>query len=241
DYQNAFFRLFYLKAYDHSWFISLDHKCPKTIPGLFYEWWHWFGPTDQIHPTEITKTSLPFYTKYAPKTPILPLTNIHFHIDMGIPWICSWPYNLIPHLPDMPYSLVREFCIKWWDKYNLDRCSLANIQKFFQITKEVATTVRAVSKSVPLVTPDQFTQQSIPKSSPNTKRPQSPTNSTGSSNSKKSSKKNKLKQILAALSQHMETSDDDDDEVMQANDSDSNDPHPDDQFGGPLGQDPLEM
>ncbi|CAH2079937.1 unnamed protein product [Thlaspi arvense] len=37
DYQKAFLHTFYLRTYDHSWFISFDFHCPKLIPGWFYE------------------------------------------------------------------------------------------------------------------------------------------------------------------------------------------------------------
>ncbi|CAH8262125.1 unnamed protein product [Arabidopsis lyrata] len=148
DYQNAFFRTLCLRAFDHSWFLSFDSRCPNQVPGWFHEWWYWFGPTNEIYPTDIIKTNFPFYSKHLPKQDIDSFKNISFHIDMGIPWICSWHYNLILLLPGMPYSLVREYRIKWWDKYDLNRCSLTNIAKLFQITSQTKAQVQAVSKSI---------------------------------------------------------------------------------------------
>ena len=113
DYQNAFFRAFFIRPYDHSWFFSFDQNCSKAIPGWFAEWWYWFGPSDAIYPTNLLKTSFEFYKKHIPDQPIGPLNKIYFHIDMGIPWICSWYFQLALHLQDMLYSLVREFRVKW--------------------------------------------------------------------------------------------------------------------------------
>ncbi|ESQ46564.1 hypothetical protein EUTSA_v10000685mg [Eutrema salsugineum] len=109
DYQKAFLHTFYLRTYDNSWFLSFDFHCSKSIPGWFYEWWHWFRPCEEIYQTQILKVSLPYYTKHEKPEAICPLPKISFHIDMGVPWILSWHFNLILFLPDMQYSLVREY------------------------------------------------------------------------------------------------------------------------------------
>lgn len=223
DYQKAFLHTFYLRTYDHSWFLSFDFHCPKTIPGWFYEWWYWFGPSDDIYPPQIPKVSIPYYTKHEKHQLIGPLPKIAFHIDMGIPWILSWHYNLIPFLPDMPYSLVREFRIKWWDKYNMERCSLTNLEKWIQTHQQIKQTVAAVSRTLPPIQT---------KTSP--KKPPSPTESTtSSSGSKKSKGKEKLKKLLESIAMQISSSDDEDD-ITQDNNTQHNDP-----YGGPLSQDPF--
>ena len=35
DYQKAFLHAFYLRTYDHSWFLFFDFRCPKTIQAGF--------------------------------------------------------------------------------------------------------------------------------------------------------------------------------------------------------------
>ncbi|CAG7863837.1 unnamed protein product [Brassica rapa] len=188
DYKNAFFRAFLLRPYDHSWFFSFDQNCTKTIPGWFNEWWYWYGPADPIYPDQVLKTSYPFYKKHVFDQPVGPLNKIWFHIDMGIPWICSWHFTLAIALQDMPYSLLREFRVKWWEKYNLDRCSLAGIQKYFQITNQAKTAIQTISKSIPLLNPTQISQTNP---SPQKRPTSSPTSSTTSSSSQKSSRKEK--------------------------------------------------
>ncbi|CDY57418.1 BnaC08g47480D [Brassica napus] len=105
DYQNAFFYTFFRRPFTHSWFIQFQFNCPKLIPNWFYEWWYYFGPVDQIYPEPILKTSLPYYQKQTPQPSIPILSKIAFHIDMGIPWICSWHFHLTQLQPDMPMSL----------------------------------------------------------------------------------------------------------------------------------------
>ncbi|KAG5393224.1 hypothetical protein IGI04_023187, partial [Brassica rapa subsp. trilocularis] len=232
DYKNAFFRAFLLRPYDHSWFFSFDQNCTKTIPGWFNEWWYWYGPADPIYPDQVLKTSYPFYKKHVFDQPVGPLNKIWFHIDMGIPWICSWHFTLAIALQDMPYSLLREFRVKWWEKYNLDRCSLAGIQKYFQITNQAKTAIQTISKSIPLLNPTQISQTNP---SPQKRPTSSPTSSTTSSSSQKSSRKEKMKKLIAEMLTQFEAEHDDTDDDNQQVDI----MQPEDPYGGPLGQDPV--
>ncbi|WZY76085.1 hypothetical protein YC2023_022469 [Brassica napus] len=232
DYKNAFFRAFLLRPYDHSWFFSFDQNCTKTIPGWFNEWWYWYGPADPIYPDQVLKTSYTFYKKHVFDQPVGPLNKIWFHIDMGIPWICSWHFTLAIALQDMPYSLLREFRVKWWEKYNLDRCSLAGIQKYFQITNQAKTAIQTISKSIPLLNPTQISQTNP---SPQKRPTSSPTSSTTSSSSQKSSRKEKMKKLIAEMLTQFEAEHDDTDDDNQQVDI----MQPEDPYGGPLGQDPV--
>ncbi|CDY25133.1 BnaC07g03740D [Brassica napus] len=154
---------------------------------------------------------------------------------MGIPWICSWHFTLAIALQDMPYSLLREFRVKWWEKYNIDRCSLANIQKYFQIVNQTKTAIQTISKSTPLLNLRQISQTN---QNPQThKRPtSSPTSLTTSSSSQKSLRKEKMKTFLAEMLAQFEAENSDIEESnQQVNDTQAEDP-----YGGPLGQDPFE-
>ncbi|KAK9713131.1 hypothetical protein RND81_06G005200 [Saponaria officinalis] len=56
-----------------------------------------------------------------------------FHAEFKIPWIICWNYNLRQTLPQpYPLSLIREFKIKWWDKFDIAICSPEAIQSFLQ-------------------------------------------------------------------------------------------------------------
>ncbi|KAL0665843.1 hypothetical protein Bca4012_028547 [Brassica carinata] len=143
---------------------------------------------------------------------------------MGIPWICSWHFTLAIALQDMPNSLLREFRVKCWEKYNIDRCSLANIQKYFHITNQAKTAIQTISKSIPLLNPTQISQTNP---TPQKRQTSSPTSSTTSSSSHKSSRK---------LAQFETESNDTDDDNQQDDST-----QPEDPYGGPLGQDPFDL
>ncbi|VVA92613.1 unnamed protein product [Arabis nemorensis] len=136
----------------------------------------------------------------------------------------------------MPYSLVKEYRVKWWDKYNFDRCSLSNIKKFFDNLRQDYHLVQSISKSIPLVTPSQLTR---PLPTPTPPKPTSPTKSsksTSSTSSRRHKKNEKLQQALRTLSQELLASSDDEDSIN--NDDDHN--TDEDPFSGPLAQDPFE-
>ncbi|KAL0657188.1 hypothetical protein Bca4012_077772 [Brassica carinata] len=124
----------------------------------------------------------------------------------------------------MPYSLLREFRVKWWEKYNLDRCSYSNIQKYFDTIKQAKHAVQTVSKSIPLLLPSQR-QQPTPK-------PSRPATSTASSLEIKKSKQSKKEKLTQLIDQLMHSSSDEEGEVNH----DTQDP-----FGGPLAHDPFEI
>ncbi|WZZ52828.1 hypothetical protein YC2023_052935 [Brassica napus] len=104
---------------------------------------------DQIYREPILKTSLPYYQKQTPQPSIPILSKIAFHIDMGIPWICSWHFHLTQLQPDMPMSLVKQFRVKWWDKYDQERCSITSMQKFFTDNRNIEKSIVQLSRSIP--------------------------------------------------------------------------------------------
>ncbi|CAN6893756.1 unnamed protein product, partial [Brassica oleracea] len=235
DYQNAFFYTFFRRPFTHSWFIQFQFNCPKLIPNWFYEWWYYFGPVDQIYPEPILKTSLPYYQKQTPQPSIPILSKIAFHIDMGIPWICSWNFHLTQLQPDMPMSLVKQFRVKWWDKYDQERCSITSMQKFFTDNRNIERSIVQLSRSIPTEDQRQHSRQLIRQygQHPQQQRPASPTGLGSSSKSK--GKKAVLQEIFQALQKTLDVSDSEYDEVNQQDEpmQDSEDP-----FGGPCAQDP---
>ncbi|CAN7084142.1 unnamed protein product [Brassica oleracea var. botrytis] len=144
---------------------------------------------------------------------------------MGIPWICSWHFTLAISLQDMPYSLLREFRVKWLGKYNIDRCSLGNIQKYFQIVNKTKTAIQTISKSTHLLNPSQISQTN-PNSQTHKRPTSSPTSSTTSSSSQKSSRKEKMKTFLAEMLAQFEAENSDIEESnQQVNDTQAEDPY----------------
>ncbi|KAL0706056.1 hypothetical protein Bca4012_072482 [Brassica carinata] len=49
----------------------------------------------------------------------------------------------------MPMSLVKKFCVKWWDKYDQERCSITSMQKFFTDNRNIEKSIVQLSRSIP--------------------------------------------------------------------------------------------
>uniref|UniRef100_A0A0D3CK59 Uncharacterized protein n=1 Tax=Brassica oleracea var. oleracea TaxID=109376 RepID=A0A0D3CK59_BRAOL len=134
-------------------------------------------------------------------------------------------FTLAIALEDMPYSLLREFRVKWWEKYNIDRCSLADIQKYFQIVNHTKIAIQTISKSTPLLNPSQISQKN-PNPQTHKGPTSSPTSSTTSSSSQKSSRKEKMKTFLAEMLAQFEAENSDIEESNeQVNDTQAEDPY----------------
>ncbi|KAI5671803.1 hypothetical protein M9H77_12167 [Catharanthus roseus] len=130
DYRMAWYRTFFKRPFDHSWFFMFHQQCLKDFPIWFYEWWIHFGSLPEILPpvpklgfqTWVTKMTGPAYA--------IPM---HFYADLRVPWIFCWSYKVQQvHSKDFPLSLIREFKIKWWTAYSVDLCSQATVLKFIQ-------------------------------------------------------------------------------------------------------------
>jgi len=75
-----------------------------------------------------SQNSFQFYSKYATNSP--DLTEILFHKKFGIPWIFCWSFSIMQYYPPpASFSLVREYKIKWWEKFTVNKfCSLDVVQ-----------------------------------------------------------------------------------------------------------------
>ncbi|CAN6891878.1 unnamed protein product, partial [Brassica oleracea] len=214
--------------------IQLSQTHTKLVLRMVVLFWS----SCQIYPEPILKTSLPYYQKQTPQPSILILSKIAFHIDMEIPWICSWHFHLTQLQPDMPMSLVKQFRVKWWDKYDQERCSITSMQKFFTDNRNIERSIVQLSRSIPTEDQRQHSRQLIQQygQHPQQQRPTSPTGSGSSSKSK--GKKAALQEIYQALQKTLDVFDSDSDEVNQQDEpmQDTEDP-----FGGPCAQDPNEI
>jgi len=67
DYINAWFNVFLVQSYDHSWFISFHPDClqkNKTFPIWFFDWWERYGALSDIFPEEVSKAFQLFDSKH---------------------------------------------------------------------------------------------------------------------------------------------------------------------------------
>ncbi|HEU5121162.1 MAG TPA: hypothetical protein VFT71_09245 [Candidatus Nitrosocosmicus sp.] len=228
DYKMAWYRAFLFRPFDHSWFFIFDKYCPKKYPMWFYHWWYLFGPTPQIYPKECNEGFTTFVANsnyQAYETPVM------FHAEFKIPWILCWSYCLKQHLPrPYPYSLIREFKIKWWDKFTLEICSTKNVISFFQ------TGIKMEYQS-----PSTTNKPSPSKATSNSNSPQHNKNpKVESPNSESLSKVQKaiLKKILEDPQYAKKIlSEESSDEILSEFSNESYDPT----FGGPFAQDPYDF
>ncbi|KAK9748083.1 hypothetical protein RND81_02G034500, partial [Saponaria officinalis] len=134
DYKNAWSSALLLEDFDHSWFITFNKTCPKGFPIWFYQWWYLFGPVQEIYPPICKKGFETFIANTKGELYAKPLI---FHDEFKIPWILCWSYSLRQILPQpYPLSLVREFKIKWWNKFMTEICSSDNVLSFIQTDNE---------------------------------------------------------------------------------------------------------
>ncbi|KAI5650221.1 hypothetical protein M9H77_36226 [Catharanthus roseus] len=77
---------------------------------------------------------------------ILPIS---FHAELRVPWIFCWSYKidqLHSHMPDFPFSLIREFKIKWWTGYSVDFCSQETVLNFIHTGQKIQKTIQQLPK-----------------------------------------------------------------------------------------------
>ncbi|KAI5652975.1 hypothetical protein M9H77_30162 [Catharanthus roseus] len=72
-----------------------------------------------------------------------------FHAELRVPWIFCWSYKidqLHSHMPDFPFSLIREFKIKWWTGYSVDFCSQDTVLNFIHTGQKIQKTIQQLPK-----------------------------------------------------------------------------------------------
>jgi len=149
DYRMAWMRAFLLRPFDHSWFFTFHTHSSEEFPIWFYEWWHLFGSIPEVLPTIvqtgfntwISKTKGPYYQQ-----------SLLFYKEFKVPWIFCWSYKIAQKYDSKnqqyPMSLVREFKIKWWDKFEQHVCSPAAVTDFIQTGKKIQYQIQQVSKEI---------------------------------------------------------------------------------------------
>ncbi|KAI5663555.1 hypothetical protein M9H77_22878 [Catharanthus roseus] len=143
DYRMAWYRTFFKRPFDHSWFFIFHQHCRKDFPIWFHEWWIHFGSLLDILPP-IPK--LGFQTWVKKMTGPAYAIPLHFYADLRVPWIFCWSYQIKQvYSKDFPLSLIREFKIKWWTGYSVDLCSQDTVLKFIQTQQLVQRSIQQLS------------------------------------------------------------------------------------------------
>ena len=221
DYKMAWYRAFFIRPFTHSWFFYFDKNISKEFPIWFHEWWAYFGSQADIIPPPIQHS----FELFIKNTKIQPFERtLQFHATFGVPWIMCWCYQIKQILPPpLPKSLIREFKIKWWVKYNPHFCSPQLVQDYIQFGKILVKEIKAIPASTPPLS------QKIPQVSPS---------SSGTIPASPSTPKKKMSrdELASFIQQYFA-----EEQTEQEEESKLTPEEPFDPFGGPCSQDPYDF
>ncbi len=148
DYRMAWMRAFFLRPFDHSWFFTFHTHSLSEFPIWFYDWWYLFGPTTDILPTLVQEGFKVWIQK---SKGLYYQQELQFYKEFKVPWIFCWSFKIAQMKlasRGYPMSLIREFKIKWWEKFDQNICSPTVVQEFIQTGKKYKFEVQQVSRQL---------------------------------------------------------------------------------------------
>ncbi|XP_042030576.1 uncharacterized protein LOC121777394 [Salvia splendens] len=135
DYKNAWFRTFFMRPFNHSWFFTFHSNIDKHFPMWFFDWWRKFGSNIQITPPSVQKGFQVFSENSNHSSYQKPLM---FHAEFKVPWIFAWDFHFRKIYPDpTPFSLIRVFKIKWWSKFQENTYSEHAVRHYLSTGQKV--------------------------------------------------------------------------------------------------------
>ncbi|CAL9000242.1 unnamed protein product, partial [Prunus brigantina] len=98
--------------------VNFDSKFKSLFPYWFSSWWEKHGPTLDLLPPNLKESVKYFSSKYKfmQESQFFPKLFI-FIAKNKVPWILKWSYKVNWE----SCILSRQFCIKWWDKFKIER------------------------------------------------------------------------------------------------------------------------
>ncbi|KAI5338513.1 hypothetical protein L3X38_017784 [Prunus dulcis] len=131
DYIDAWYNIFLHQTVDfsHSWFINFDAEFKSPFPYWFLHWWDQHGPTADVLPTEVHNLTNYYASKSQfNKQQLFFPKLLLFIARYKIPWIMKWNY----HANWESKFMSRQYFVKWWDKFSMDRISIYVFKDFPQ-------------------------------------------------------------------------------------------------------------
>ena len=125
DYKKAWFNAFFVRPFNHSWFIYWCKNIPTPLPQWFYHWWSYFGLSRDVLPTPVIQGFEYYKKNYAlDSSPSL----LSFSMQFSIPWILAWTFQVeeIDHIK----WLSREFNIKWWANFKTENADISAVRRW---------------------------------------------------------------------------------------------------------------
>ncbi|KAI5338963.1 hypothetical protein L3X38_018235 [Prunus dulcis] len=120
DYIEAWYSILLHQTVDfsHSWFLNFDSKFKSPFPYWFNHWWEKHGPVIDLFPPPMKDLVNYFTNTYKFKEFELFFPSLlHFVAKYKVPWILKWSYQVNCETR----VLSRQFSIKWWDRFKLER------------------------------------------------------------------------------------------------------------------------
>ena len=141
DYQEAWFKVFLLRNFSHSWFIFFDKNFDYQYPRWFVHWYLYMGLSSHCFPPEVFKGFSKFKQLFVQEIPEFEYA-LQFSMAFKIPWIMSWTYHFQEAKALHPPWLNRQYRIKWWDKFKNDQANEISIQQYYQTTYQSSTSTQ---------------------------------------------------------------------------------------------------
>ena len=131
DYQEAWFKAFFIRNFSHSWFIFFDIKFDGEYPRWFVNWFKFMGLVSTCLPEEVAMGFIKFKELFVQAIHEFEYL-LQFAILFKIPWIMSWTYHYQEAKGTSPPWLNRQYRLKWWDKFKLHQANEKTVTKHFQ-------------------------------------------------------------------------------------------------------------
>lgn len=128
DYVKAWYVVFWLNPYNHSWFVTFCKQAYKMhFPNWFQNWWMYFGLFEEIFPVEIQR-SFHLFQNSIYRSPLS--KTFRFALYFQIPWIFCWNFQIGPS--GNFKTLSKALCIKWWEKFNYSHLDVNMMKDWFK-------------------------------------------------------------------------------------------------------------
>lgn len=141
DYQNAWFNVFYLRGYSHSWFIFFDKTFDFNhgYPEWLITWFSYLGNITQTLPIQINDGFLKFQELFSQKISVNEYF-LQFTILFKIPWIITWKFSIKKEEDTSSTFLYRTINVKWWNNLPKEQGMKMTIQgviNYFNQTQKI--------------------------------------------------------------------------------------------------------
>nr|GFA48203.1 hypothetical protein CTI12_AA175730 [Tanacetum cinerariifolium] len=114
DYQEAWYKTFLLRNFNHTWFIRFNEVFQNKYPKWFTKSFMYMGSIPEIFPPRILEGYIKYRAIFAQENAPPFEYTLQFSIIFRIPWILSFNYKKPKAKDTSPPLLLRQYSVKWW-------------------------------------------------------------------------------------------------------------------------------